>query len=274
MAHFRTHTPSQEAHTQQRSGFTHLGKATSLLPPGPFGKRGPAPPGLARPRLAGRFPEGAGSRAPRPPHRPQTARRARPRPRPRPASVPPYLAPRLRPGEAASGQGPRDVARSRSRAGPHHVQQWQRVRTQGRRGTPGHQHLGGDAGPGLPPHPWGPAESGADGKRGGAARPGSPGVAQEGRDPGPGRGRAGRLGPGGARRSIAPRADGWGTAAPKSGWRKASFPKVGCAAPALELSTTPGPCFRGPVSSVPSVSSHPSAWPHAPPARNRGHKVP
>lgn len=120
-----------------------------------------------------------------------------------PPPAPPHLRPTLsapsvpRPGSGRLA-GPRDVARSWAR--PHHVQQRQHVRTQGWRGPAGREPFGGSAGPGLPPHPWGPAESGADGKRGGAARPGSPGVAQEGRDPGPGGGA-----PGGTRRSIAPR---------------------------------------------------------------------
>lgn len=108
----------------------------------------------------------------------------------------------------------------------------QRRRPGGRRGTAERKALGGAAGPRLPPHVLGPAEGGADGKRGRGAGPGSRGEAgQEGE-------RAVARGAAGAGRS--PRehrsAGGAGHGAATVKFGEGFVRKVGCAAPALELS--------------------------------------
>lgn len=202
------------------------------------GSAGPAPANPVWPPLYPGLGAGQGTRAPRPAGRPPGGPAP---PRPRPRTAPPYLAPGRLPGEAAGGQGPRDVARSRAR--PHHVQQQQRPGPQGRRGAGGREPLGGAAGPDLPPHARGPAESGADGKSG--AGLGSHGVAREGRGPG---GDA----PGGWRgrspRSISPRA---------CGRRIAVASQVGGRLPLGKLRVQP--LLRGPR--APSFPSRPAAGP-------------
>lgn len=166
------------ARPRRRRVSSDQGTPAHLGPPPPPSRPGPAhsqpspAPGAQRPCLAAAPPDVPDAhRFPAPP------RPAPPRPRP-PDTTAPYLARRPRPREAAGGgQRPRDVAWSR--ACPHLEQQRQRARTRGQRGAAGRGPLGGAAGPRVPPHPRGPAESGADGKRGPGRRKGSQEVTRQ-----------------------------------------------------------------------------------------------